>query len=316
METSSRNSQVVHAGIYYPAGSLKARLCVEGRDRVYGLCRRHEIPFAKTGKLITATRAEELPALDAIAATALGNGVALTRLSEAQARALEPRDRHRRGALVPGVRDRGCARAHGPLPARGAGGGRRLPAPRGGRRHRAGSRGIPDHRPAGRRSREHHRRARRQRGGARRGHGRRARRDRRGRRGLPAPLVQGQLLLRRKPARQVRIAPRVSSARSREPRRARRPRYRRPAALRARRRVPARSPRGLPRGRPASARSSRPRRGASSPPSATKTSSPTSAASGRSSRARASPSAISSSRRNASAGCPASTTSSESSRPD
>ena len=90
METSSRNSQVVHAGIYYPAGTLKARLCVEGRERVYDLCRRHEIPFAKTGKLITATRAEELAGLDGIAATALSNGVALTRLSEAEAHALEP----------------------------------------------------------------------------------------------------------------------------------------------------------------------------------------------------------------------------------
>ena len=90
METSSRNSQVVHAGIYYPIGSLKATLCVEGRERVYDLCRRHAIPHAKTGKLITATRAEELPALDGIAATALGNGVALTRLSEREAHALEP----------------------------------------------------------------------------------------------------------------------------------------------------------------------------------------------------------------------------------
>ena len=90
METSSRNSQVVHAGIYYPAGSLKARLCVEGRQRVYDLCQRHDLPFAKIGKLITATRAEELPSLDAIAATALANGDALTRLTSAEAHALEP----------------------------------------------------------------------------------------------------------------------------------------------------------------------------------------------------------------------------------
>ena len=93
METSSRNSQVIHAGIYYPEGSLKALLCVEGRDRLYDLCRRHDLPHAKTGKLITATRPEELPALDAIAASARANGVALTRLSEAEARALEPRVR-------------------------------------------------------------------------------------------------------------------------------------------------------------------------------------------------------------------------------
>lgn len=90
METSSRNSQVVHAGIYYPAGSLKARLCVEGRERVYDLCARHAIPYAKTGKIITATRAEELPALDAIESTGRANGIALTRMSESEAHALEP----------------------------------------------------------------------------------------------------------------------------------------------------------------------------------------------------------------------------------
>jgi L-2-hydroxyglutarate oxidase LhgO len=93
METSSRNSQVVHAGIYYPAGSLKARLCVEGRERLYDICRRHGIPHAKTGKLITATRPDELAALDGIEKSARGNGVALTRLSEAEAHALEPRVR-------------------------------------------------------------------------------------------------------------------------------------------------------------------------------------------------------------------------------
>ena len=90
METSSRNSQVVHAGLYYPAGSLKARLCAEGRDMLYAICARHDIPHRKLGKLVTATREEELPALEAIADTARGNGVALTRLSEKDAHALEP----------------------------------------------------------------------------------------------------------------------------------------------------------------------------------------------------------------------------------
>jgi L-2-hydroxyglutarate oxidase LhgO len=110
METSSRNSQVVHAGIYYPAGSLKARLCVEGRERVYDLCRRHQIPHAKTGKLITATRPEELPALEAVAKTALENGVALMQLSEADARALEPRVRSAGALLSP---ESGIVDAHG-----------------------------------------------------------------------------------------------------------------------------------------------------------------------------------------------------------
>jgi L-2-hydroxyglutarate oxidase LhgO len=90
METSSRNSQVIHAGIYYPAGSLKARLCVEGNERVYSLCEKHGIPHSRTGKLITATRDEELPALDRILESAARNGVALTRLSAAAAHALEP----------------------------------------------------------------------------------------------------------------------------------------------------------------------------------------------------------------------------------
>lgn len=90
METSSRNSQVVHAGIYYPAGSLKATLCREGRDVLYDLCARHDIPHRKTGKLIVATREEERPALAAVFETARRNGVALERLDATQARALEP----------------------------------------------------------------------------------------------------------------------------------------------------------------------------------------------------------------------------------
>lgn len=110
METSSRNSQVVHAGIYYPAGSLKARLCVEGRQRVYDLCRRHDIPHAKTGKLITATRPEELTALDTIEMTALGNGVAVRRLSQGEAHALEPRVRSVGALLSP---ESGIVDAHG-----------------------------------------------------------------------------------------------------------------------------------------------------------------------------------------------------------
>src|SRR5262245_64944074 len=66
METSSRNSGVVHAGIYYPKGSLKAQLCREGRDRVYDLCARHDIPCRKIGKLVVATREDERPALAAV----------------------------------------------------------------------------------------------------------------------------------------------------------------------------------------------------------------------------------------------------------
>jgi L-2-hydroxyglutarate oxidase LhgO len=101
METSSRNSQVIHAGLYYPRGSLKAVLCVEGRDRLYAFCGAHDVPHQKIGKLITAAEPFELPALDALEATARDNGVPLERLSAEQARRLEPHVRSAGGLLSP-----------------------------------------------------------------------------------------------------------------------------------------------------------------------------------------------------------------------
>jgi L-2-hydroxyglutarate oxidase LhgO len=89
-ETSSRNSEVIHGGMYYPTGSLKARLCVEGSRRLYELCARHAVPHARVGKIITAVTAEELPRLDSLLALGLANGVDLRRLTAAEARALEP----------------------------------------------------------------------------------------------------------------------------------------------------------------------------------------------------------------------------------
>ena len=90
-ETSSRNSEVVHAGIYYPPKSLKARLCVEGRMRLYALCREKGIPHRRCGKLIVATDKEEDRQLEDILARARANGVEdIERLTQKQTRKREP----------------------------------------------------------------------------------------------------------------------------------------------------------------------------------------------------------------------------------
>src|SRR5688572_32361389 len=62
--TSSRNSEVIHAGIYYPQGSLKARLCVSGREKLYEYCETHGVPYRKCGKLIVATSEAQLAELE------------------------------------------------------------------------------------------------------------------------------------------------------------------------------------------------------------------------------------------------------------
>ena len=88
---SSRNSEVIHAGLHYLPGSLKARFCVEGRRLMYEFLDRHHVAYNKCGKLIVATQDSELPALDALAARGEANGVeGVTRLDAAQALALEP----------------------------------------------------------------------------------------------------------------------------------------------------------------------------------------------------------------------------------
>lgn len=90
-ETSSRNSEVIHGGLYYPVGSLKARSCVAGRQRLYAFCRQHGIPHARLGKLIVATSEAEISGLEKIAATARGNGVEdLEWLDQRQTQRLEP----------------------------------------------------------------------------------------------------------------------------------------------------------------------------------------------------------------------------------
>ena len=89
--TSSRNSEVIHAGIYYPYASLKARLCVQGRKLLYDYCERRSIGYRRCGKLIVATNAAQVAELRAIIARAAANGVQdLVLLDSAQARALEP----------------------------------------------------------------------------------------------------------------------------------------------------------------------------------------------------------------------------------
>lgn len=90
-ETTSRNSEVVHAGLYYPQGSLKARLCVEGRHRLTTFCREAGIAYVPLGKLIVATAEYENAALEGIATCARANGVDDVRLLSAdEARRLEP----------------------------------------------------------------------------------------------------------------------------------------------------------------------------------------------------------------------------------
>jgi L-2-hydroxyglutarate oxidase LhgO len=89
--TSSRNSEVIHAGLYYAPGSLKAGLCVSGRDSLYEYCAERGIPHERCGKLIVATSAGQEAALDAIADNAGKSGAgALQKLTAAEAKELEP----------------------------------------------------------------------------------------------------------------------------------------------------------------------------------------------------------------------------------
>jgi L-2-hydroxyglutarate oxidase LhgO len=89
--TSSRNSEVIHAGIYYPAGSLKATLCRAGRDLLYDFCRERGVEHRRCGKLVVAVSEHERIALERIAAAARANDVTdLSWLTRAEARSLEP----------------------------------------------------------------------------------------------------------------------------------------------------------------------------------------------------------------------------------
>jgi len=89
-ETSSRNSEVIHGGMYYPTGSWKARLCVRGRPLLYELAERAGFPYRRTGKLIVALAPQETDALEQLLARGTANGVPLELIGQQAARRLEP----------------------------------------------------------------------------------------------------------------------------------------------------------------------------------------------------------------------------------
>ena len=91
IHTSSRNSEVIHAGIYYPQDSVKARTCVEGRERLYSYCDERGVPYRRCGKLIVATDAAQLEQLEGIRRRAHANGVTdVVPVSPVEALAMEP----------------------------------------------------------------------------------------------------------------------------------------------------------------------------------------------------------------------------------
>lgn len=101
-ETSSRNSEVIHAGIYYPTGSLKARLCVEGKELLYRFCEKWDVPHKRCGKLIVANTPEEEESLAGLMEQAAANGVEDLELLEAdQVKRLEPNIRATKAIFSP-----------------------------------------------------------------------------------------------------------------------------------------------------------------------------------------------------------------------
>ena len=110
METSSRNSEVIHAGLYYPEGSWKGRLCVRGNRLLYETCARERIPHLRTGKLVVAAGREDVPQLERLLALGLANGARPRMASAKECRELEPHVVAVAGLLSP---DTGIVSAHG-----------------------------------------------------------------------------------------------------------------------------------------------------------------------------------------------------------
>ena len=101
-ETSSRNSEVVHAGIYYPPGSRKARYCVDGKERLYSFAERHGVPIRKCGKIIVASSPDQIGHLEAIREHAKANGANdLALLDRTRLNRLEPALAGEAGLLSP-----------------------------------------------------------------------------------------------------------------------------------------------------------------------------------------------------------------------
>jgi L-2-hydroxyglutarate oxidase LhgO len=109
-ETSSRNSEVVHGGMYYPTGSAKARLCVRGRALLYEACDRLGVPYRKTGKVIVAATDAETAEAERLYSLGCANGVPLELVTGARCRALEPAVSAVAGVLSP---ETGIVSAHG-----------------------------------------------------------------------------------------------------------------------------------------------------------------------------------------------------------